>query len=128
MGTWHANSASEVFDRIVQMVLKAQPPLPTEWALRAATALDLVVFVDRNREHERYVSEVLQVHSGQLGERGLPVVSHLFAPRDDGRAMSTGHRPTAAMLGKLEEVGFSPDWLHAGASDWDRPIDQDGRR
>jgi Flp pilus assembly CpaF family ATPase len=128
MGTWHANSAGEVFDRIVQMVLKAQPPLPTEWALRAATALDLVVFVDRNREHERYVSEVLQVHSGQLGERGLPVVSHLFAPRDDGRAMSTGHRPSAAMLGKLEEVGFSPDWLHASASDWDRPIDQDGRR
>ena len=41
----HANSADEVFDRIVQLVLKANPPLPTEWALRAATALDLVVHV-----------------------------------------------------------------------------------
>ena len=128
MGTWHANSAGEVFDRIVQMVLKGQPPLPTEWALRAATALDLVVFVDRNRDHERYVSEVLQVHSGQLGERGLPVVSHLFAPRDDGRAIATGHRPTAAMLGKLEEVGFSLDWLQESVSDWDRPTEEDCRR
>lgn len=121
MGTWHANSASEVFDRIVQMVLKAHPPLPTEWALRAATALDLVVMVHRNRAHERYVSEVLEVHSGQLGERGLPVVNHLFGPRPDGRAVPTGHRPSERVLGLLDEVGFSPQWLDPALSDWDRP-------
>jgi pilus assembly protein CpaF len=121
MGTWHANSAGEVFDRIVQMVLKAQPPLPTEWALRAATALDLVVFVHRNRRHERFVSEVLEVHSGRLGERGLPVVSHLFSPRHDGRAVPTGHRPTDQVMAKLDEVGFSPEWLQAYLSDWDHP-------
>jgi Flp pilus assembly CpaF family ATPase len=125
MGTWHANSAGEVFDRIVQMVLKAHPPLPTEWALRAATALDLVVFVHRNRAHERFVSEVLEVHSGQLGERGVPVVSHLFGPREDGRAVPTGHRPSARVLALLEEVGFSAQWLQPSLSDWDRPAAED---
>jgi pilus assembly protein CpaF len=123
MGTWHANSASEVFDRIVQMVLKAHPPLPTEWALRAATALDLVVFVHRNRRHERFVSEVLEVHSGRLGERGLPVVSNVFSPRPDGRAVPTGHRPTELTMAKLDEMGFSPDWLQPHLSDWDRPTE-----
>jgi hypothetical protein len=110
-----------VFDRIVQMVLKAHPPLPTEWALRAATALDLVVFVHRNRRHERFVSEVLEVHSGRLGERGLPVVSTLFSPRPDGRAVPTGHRPTERTMAKLDEMGFSADWLQPHLSDWDRP-------
>jgi Flp pilus assembly CpaF family ATPase len=123
MGTWHANSAGEVFDRIVQMVLKAQPPLPVEWALRASTALDLVVFVNRNRQHERFVGEILEVHSGQLGERGLPVVGHLFGPRFDGRAVPTGHRPTDRVLEKLEEFGFSAAWLSASQSDWDRPVE-----
>lgn len=124
MCTLHANSASAVFDRIVQLVLKAQPPLPTEWALRASTALDLIVHVRRNREHERFVSEVIEVKSGQLGERGMPVVNHLFEPRDDGRAVPTGHKPSEGLAAKLTEVGFSMDWLDrdkAYLSDWDRP-------
>lgn len=138
MGTWHANSAGEVFDRIVQMVLKAKPPLPTEWALRASTALDLVVFVDRNTRRggrrERFVSEVLEVQSGHLGENGLPVTHHLFAPREDGRAVPTGRKPGAKSMVKLAEVGFSADWLEVSEqtrravhSDWDRP-DEDGPR
>jgi pilus assembly protein CpaF len=123
MGTWHANSAEEVFDRIVQMVLKGQPPLPTEWALRASTALDLVIFVTRNRQHERFVGEVLEVHSGGLGERGLPVVGHLFSPRADGRAVPTGHKPTNGVKERLAEVGFDCDQYLQGPhmSDWDRP-------
>jgi Flp pilus assembly CpaF family ATPase len=124
MCTMHANSASAIFDRIVQLVLKAQPPLPTEWALRASTALDLIVHVRRNRDHERFVSEVIEVKSGQLGERGLPVVNHLFAPRWDGRAVPTGHKPSEELSAKLEEGGFPVNyWLDGAAarSDWDRP-------
>ena len=139
MGTWHANSADEVFERIVQMVLKAQPPLPTEWALRAATALDLVVFVSRNDQRngrsERLVSELLEVESGQLGERGLPVTHHLFEPRPDGRAMATGRKPTPANAAKLRAAGFDVDgWLRVSTedgrsvhSDWDRPDEGDAR-
>lgn len=139
MGTWHANSADEVFERIVQMVLKAQPPLPTEWALRAATALDLVVFVSRNDQRngrsERFVSELLEVESGQLGERGLPVTHHLFEPRPDGRAMATGRKPTPENAAKLRAAGFDVDgWLRVSTedgrsvhSDWDRPDEGDAR-
>ena len=127
MGTWHANSADAVFDRIVQMVLKGQPPLGTEWALRASTALDLVIFVSRNRQHERFVGEVLEV-GDHLGERGLPVVSHLFSPRPDGRAVPTGRKPSDRVLEALEEAGFSAAWLNAGLSDWDRPAAEAGQR
>ena len=59
------------------------------------------------------------MRSGQLGERGLPVVTHLFAPRADGRAVATGHRPTPEVQARLADVGFSPDWLQPGLSDWD---------
>jgi Flp pilus assembly CpaF family ATPase len=121
MCTLHANSASAVFGRIVQLVLKAQPPLPTEWALRASSALDLIVHVRRNRDHERFVSEVIEVKSEQMGERGLPVVNHLFTPREDGRAVPTGHKPSQELTAKLADVGFSPDWLNPALSDWDRP-------
>ena len=120
MATLHANSAEGVFDRIVQLVLKAQPPLPTEYALRASTALDLIVHVRRNRAHERFVSEVIEVHSGQLGENRFPVVGHLFAPRPDGRAQPTGHRPTPELMARLADVGFDPAWLDPAHCDWDR--------
>jgi len=127
MCTLHADSAEGVFDRIVQLVLKAQPPLPTEWALRAATALDLIVYVRRvmrDGKQERFVAEVIEVQSGQLGERGRPVIHELFMPRPDGRAVPTGHKPSPKLAAKLAEVGFSMDWLDrdkAYLSDWDRP-------
>ena len=135
MGTWHANSAGEVFQRVVQMVLKAHPPLPTEWALRACTALDLVVFVDRNNQRtgwpERFVSEVLEVDD-HLGENGLPVTRHLFSPRHDGRAVATGYQMSDRMRTALAAQGFSTDWLQISKetgrpihSDWDRPDGED---
>jgi hypothetical protein len=78
------------------------------------------VFVRRNERHERFISEVLEVHSGPLGERGVPDVTHLFSPRHDGRAVPTGHRPSEQVLAKLDEVGFSVGWLQPHLSDWDR--------
>ncbi len=78
--------------------------------------------VRNNRAHERFVSEVIEIRSGQLGERGLPVVTHLFSPRADGRAVATGHQPSEELSAKLAEVGFSTDWLNPALSDWDRPV------
>lgn len=119
MCTIHAVSARGVFDRVVQMVLKADPPLPADFALMAATALDVIVHVARNRAHERFVTEVVQVHSGQLGESGYPVTEQLFAPRGDGRAVPTGHKPTPEFAQRLLDVGFDLNWLNPGACTWD---------
>ena len=81
MCTIHAETARGVFDRVVQMVRKAHPPLPADYALMAATSLDVIVHVARNRDHQRYVTEVIEVATGQLGESGYPVCEQLFAAR-----------------------------------------------
>jgi len=116
----HAVSARGVFDRLVQMVRTANPPLPGDFALMAATSLDVIVHVARNRDHERYVTEVVQVHSGGLGENGYPVTEQLFAPREDGRAVTTGYKPTPELAERLVDVRFDLDWLNPGTSTWDQ--------
>jgi len=124
MCTIHAVSARGVFDRVVQMVRKADPPLPADFALMASTSLDVIVHVARNRAYERFVTEVVQVHSGQLGETGYPVTEQLFAPRGDGRAVPTGHKPTPEFAQRLLDVGFDLNWLGPGASTWDGAEDR----
>ncbi len=125
MSSLHANSASDVFERIVQMSLAASPPMPVEWALRASTAIDLVVHVKQNRAHQRFVSEVLEIRSGPLGPTGVPTTSQLFTPREDERAVPYGTM-SPALLARLEDVGFDRKWLEAGLSDWDRVEDTPG--
>ena len=121
MATIHSVSAHGVFDRLVQMVRLADPPLPADFALMASTALDLVVHVSRNRGHERFVSEVIEVQSGTLAETGYPTVEHLFRPRRDGRAVTTGHKPSLDLQERLTDVGFDMNWLNPGTSTWDEP-------
>jgi len=118
MCTIHSVSARGVFDRLVQMVRLANPPLPGDFALMASTSLDVIVHVARNRRHERFVTEVVQVHSGGLGENGRPVTEQLFAPRRDGRAVPTGHKPTPELAERLADVGFDLGWLNPGTSTW----------
>jgi Flp pilus assembly CpaF family ATPase len=118
MCTIHSVSARGVFDRLVQMVRLANPPLPGDFALMAATSLDVIVHVAKNRAHERFVTEVIQVHSGGLGENGRPVTEQLFGPRRDGRAVPTGHKPTPELAERLFDVGFDLDWLNRGTSTW----------
>ena len=120
MCTIHSVSARGVFDRLVQMVRMADPPLPGDFALLAATSLDVIVHVARNRAHERFVTEVVQVHSVGLGENGYPVTEALFRPRRDGRAEPTGRKPTPELAERLLDVGFDLDWLNPGTSTWDR--------
>ena len=119
MCTIHSVSARGVFDRLVQMVRLANPPLPGDFALMAATSLDVIVHVARNRAHERFVTEVIQVHSGGLGENGRPVTEQLFGPRRDGRAVPTGHKPDpelARAAGRRRvRPGLAQPWhLHLG--------------
>ena len=130
MATIHSISAKGVFDRLVQMVRTANPPLPADFALMAATSLDLIVHVTRNRAHERFVSEIVQVHTGQLDERGYPSTETLFQPGPDGRAVPTGRKPDDELGQRLSDVGFDMNWLTRGAATWGEPPNgpNDGRR
>lgn len=119
MGTIHSVSARGVFDRLVQMVRMANPPLPGDFALMASTALDVIVHVKRDRFHDRFVTEVVQVVTGQLGEQGYPVTEQLFQARPDGRAVPFGRKPTPELADRLSEVGFDLAWLNPGTSTWD---------
>ncbi len=119
MGTIHSVSARGVFDRLVQMVRMADPPLPGDFALMASTALDVIVHVTRDRHHRRFVTEVAQVVTGQLGENGYPVTHDLFRARPDGRAVSIGHKPMGDLADRLTEVGFDLAWLDPRTSTWD---------
>jgi len=119
MGTIHSVSARGVFDRLVQMVRMANPPLPGDFALMASTALDVIVHVKRDRFHERFVTEVVQVVTGQLGEQGYPVTEQLFAARPDGRAVPVGRKPTPELADRLTGVGFDLAWLNSGTATWD---------
>jgi Flp pilus assembly CpaF family ATPase len=121
MCTIHSVSARGVFDRLVQMVRMANPPLPPDFALLAATSLDVIVHVARNSAHERFVTEVVQVHSTGLGENGYPVTEQLFRPGPCGRAEPTGFKPTSDLAERLVDVGFDLDWLTPGTSTWDEP-------
>ena len=121
MCTLHTDSAAGVFDRIAQLVLKATPPLPIEYALRAASSLDLIVHVTRSASHERYVTEVVEL--GPVGDSGYPSADPLFRARHDGRAIPTGHQPSATLGHRLRSAGFDPAWLQPELSDWDRLVD-----
>jgi len=118
MSTVHADAPARVFDRIVQMVRLAQPPLPPDYALSAACSLDLIVQVRRTRSHERFVSEVVEV-GGINGDQGRPEITTLFGPREDGRAVPV-HRPSPRLTAVLADVGFDPAWMDPALSDWDR--------
>ena len=118
MCTLHTDSAAGVFDRVAQLVLKATPPLPIEYALRAASALDLIVHVTRSASHERFVTEVVEL--GPVGDSGYPSADPLFRARPDGRAVPTGHQPSATLGHRLASAGFDRAWLRPEHSDWDR--------
>ena len=66
MTTVHANGADEAIVRLEGMALLAGVPLPAARA-QVATALDLVVGLDRDRSGRRYVSEVVEVVLGDTG-------------------------------------------------------------
>ena len=119
MCTIHADTPAGVFSRVVQMVRQASPALPADYALSAICSLDLIVQVRRNRNHERFVSEVAQLQ-GTIGENAMPVLETLFGARADGRAVAKRANIGPRLMGRLAEVGFDRAWMDPAASDWDR--------
>jgi pilus assembly protein CpaF len=100
MTTVHANSAPDAMRRIETLALMADVALPHA-AVRdqVASALDLVVHVERTRTGERRMSAVGEVVriAGDVGVR------ELYAIRDDVSARVA--LPTAAVAAKIARAG-----------------------
>jgi pilus assembly protein CpaF len=109
LSTIHANSSSEVFNRIATYALQAAEHLPIEAShMLIAGAINYVVFIERRNDFRtggglrRFVASVREVN----GVDGRVVSSEIWAPGPDGRA-----RPAApiASLPDLEAVGYEPN-------------------
>lgn len=113
MCTLHARTATKALDRIVNLCLERGGGMTDTFAYRAAAdGIDFVVHLSmrHDAEHggarERFVAEVIEVDG--IGESGRPVVTTVFTPGPDGRAVPA-HRPHC--LPDLVDSGFDPSLL-----------------
>ena len=113
LSTIHANSATEVFNRIATYALQAQERLPVEASqMLIAAAIDFVIFVQKRNDYHRggslrrYVSSVREV----TGVDGRVLSSEVFAAGPDGRAMP---HASISCIEELLECGYEPSgaWL-----------------
>ncbi len=117
LSTTHAHSARAAIERLVTCAMEAGQHVTESFAYRQiAEHIDLIVqieLVDQSYaggKRSRYISEIIAI---EPGEHGLPAVTDVFQPGDDGRAVP-GTPPI--WLGDLERVGFNPRLLdHGGA-------------
>jgi Flp pilus assembly CpaF family ATPase len=118
--TLHARSAGHAFDRLVTLCLSAGVGMTDTFAYRlAAGAVDLVVHISltdeapSGRQWCRYVSEVVEVEG--IGEFGRPVMTTVYQPGPDGRAVPA-HPPRC--LPELVRHGFDPSYLGTDEGGW----------
>ncbi len=114
MCTLHARSAAKALDRIVTLCLEQGGGMTDSFAYRAAAdGIDFIVHLslhhdaERGGARQRFVSEVLEVDG--VGEGGRPVVTTVFTPGPDGRAVPA-HRPHC--LPDLVDAGFDAALLN----------------
>jgi Flp pilus assembly CpaF family ATPase len=119
MCTLHARTAGKALDRIVNLCLEQGGGMTDAFAYRAAAdGIDFVVHLALRHDaqsggrRERFVAEILEVDG--IGEHGRPVVTTVFTPGPDGRAVPA-HRPHC--LPDLVAAGFDPHLLDHGHLD-----------
>jgi Flp pilus assembly CpaF family ATPase len=115
MCTMHANSAEEVFDRILILCLRGGLSL-AERAIHilVGMAVDLVVHVRKRYDGQRtvrVVSEVLEVMPP--GDTERPAVNRLFRAGGPGGRAVAAHTPSPTLLARLSAAGFEPGLLAA---------------
>jgi Flp pilus assembly CpaF family ATPase len=113
MCTLHARSAAKALDRIVTLCLEQGGGMTDSFAYRAAAdGIDFVVHLALRHDaaaggaRHRFVTEVLEVDG--IGEGGRPVVTTVFTPGPDGRAIPA-HRPRCLL--ELVAAGFDASLL-----------------
>jgi Flp pilus assembly CpaF family ATPase len=108
LSTIHANSSSEVFNRISTYALQASERLPIEASqMLVAGAINFVVFVERRNNYQnggklsRTVTSVREVN----GVDGRVLSSEVFAETPDGRVVP--HAPISC-IEELASYGYRP--------------------
>lgn len=127
MCTIHAASVAAVADRIAALAQLAHPPLPIEAAHRwTASAVDLVVHLERrgDTERSRYVAEVAEV--GDVGDADVPDLTSVFATRTawPGSPARPVCPPGSDLLRRLQAVGLA-EGLFGNISTWTMPRPND---
>jgi Flp pilus assembly CpaF family ATPase len=113
LATIHANSADEVFNRILMLAQRGQLAMsPDVIHLEVGMARPFVVHIRKDpATHQRYVSEVIEVLPPADGAQ--PSRNRVFSPGPDGRA-APDHSISPDTMAGLLAAGFNPDVL-AGA-------------
>lgn len=114
MCTIHADSSWSVFPRLPVYARAGGRDWSTSDVLQlAALALDVIVFLTRDRSGRRVVAEVRSVNRFDL-DAGRVVTDEWFHPGPDGRAVRNPLAPIpVAMLNELVDHGYDPT-LHDG--------------
>ncbi|ACU77561.1 type II secretion system protein E [Catenulispora acidiphila DSM 44928] len=118
----HAGSAREAFNKFVMLCMRTTMSRDSAVQLAAET-LHYVVDIRMDTEPAtdmreprptgRYVDRVVEING--LGDRLAPVVTEVFAPGPDGRAVFA-QRPER--LATLQRAGFDPKWFLYGNDQW----------
>jgi hypothetical protein len=120
MGTFHADSAVETFESLASLLSDFKPNWSHAAAMQQiASAVDLIVFIDREDTEEgevRYVSEILEVLP-TVAENGLPTMNMIFGPKPEIEEFD----PRGYLLGKpadprwARRAGLDAKWLDRDA-------------
>jgi len=140
MATFHADTPAETFESLASLLTEHSPQMSHEAAMRAiATALDLIVFIDREAVFDRdtgepteirFVSDIIEV-GPVVRETGRPEATRLFEPATDDavreldpRGYPTGAHPTDPLWAR--RAGLDLEWLSTEHGRWDRPFPRRG--
>src|SRR6266516_2417717 len=110
LATIHANSADEVFGRILMLAQRGQLTMSPEVIhLEVGMARPFVPHIRKDpATHQRFVSEVIEVVPPADG--ALPYRNRVCSPGPDGRAVPD-HSLSPEAMADLMAAGFSPDAL-----------------
>ena len=118
----HAASAREAFNKFVMLCMRTTMSRDSAVQLAAETLHYIVdIHLDTDpatdmrepRATGRYVDRIVEING--LGDRLAPVVTEVFAPGPDGRAVFA-QRPER--LATLQRAGFDPKWFLYGNDQW----------
>jgi len=134
MASFHADTLRETFEGMATLLIQHAPSLTHEAAMRQiATALDVIVFIDREQVTDRvtgepteirYVSEIIQV-GDMTTDSPVPMAAQVFGPPMDPETQLLDPRGYPRGPLPLEEnlwarrAGLDMAWLTPEHGSWD---------